>query len=186
MIERVELEISSDCNAACPGCARTQNIDIVKPTNLTLEQIQTWFPNPNDIKFKFCGVLGDPIINPECMAITKYLVDNGAKVQYSTNGGRNSADWWRELGTLGIDVHFCIDGTETNHIYRVNTNYKIIKRNMQAYSDAGGQATWIYIVFDHNEHEIQEAKQFAEQLGFKLLPEQECVIAFMIGLNKLS
>ena len=167
MIERVELEISSDCNAACPGCARTQNIDLVKPTNLTLEQIQTWFPDPKGIKFKFCGVLGDPIVNPECMAITKYLVDNGAKVQYSTNGGRNSADWWRELGTLGIDVHFCIDGTETNYVYRVNTNYKIIKRNMQAYSNAGGKATWIYIVFDHNEHEIQEAKQLAEQLGFK-------------------
>lgn len=167
MIQRVELEISSDCNAACPGCARTQNIDLVRPANLTLEQIQTWFPNPDDIKFKFCGVLGDPIVNPQCMAITKYLVDNGAKVQYSTNGGRNSADWWRELGTLGIDVHFCIDGTETNHIYRVNTNYNIIKRNMQAYSDAGGNATWIYIVFDHNEHEVDEAKQFAQQLGFK-------------------
>jgi len=167
MIQRVELEISSDCNAACPGCARTQNIDLVKPTNLTLEQIQTWFPNPHGIKFKFCGVLGDPIVNPECMAITKYLVDNGARIQYSTNGGRNSADWWRELGTLGIDVHFCVDGTETNHIYRVNTNYKIIKRNMQAYSDAGGQATWIYIVFDHNEHELEQAQQLAQQLGFE-------------------
>ena len=167
MIERVELEISSDCNAACPGCARTQNIDLIKPTNLTLEQIQTWFPDPRNTKFKFCGVLGAPIVNPECMAITKYLVDNGGKIQYSTNGGRNSADWWRELGTLGIDVHFCVDGTNTNHIYRVNTNYKIIKRNMQAYSDAGGQATWIFIVFDHNEHEVSEAQQLAQQLGFK-------------------
>ena len=117
MIERVELEISSDCNAACPGCARTQNIDLVKPTNLTLEQIQTWFPKPMGIKFKFCGVLGDPIVNPQCMAITKYLVDNGGLVQYSTNGGRNSADWWRELGTLGIDVHFCVDGTNTCLLY---------------------------------------------------------------------
>jgi len=166
-IERVELEISSDCNAACPGCARTQNIDLVKPTNLTLAQIQKWFPNPEGIKFKFCGVLGDPIVNPECLEITKYLVNKGAKIQYSTNGGRNSADWWRELGTLGIDVHFCVDGTETNHIYRVNTNYKIIKRNMQAYADAGGDATWIYIVFDHNEHEVEEAKQLAEQMGFR-------------------
>lgn len=167
MIERVELEISSDCNAACPGCARTQKIDLVKPANLTLEQIQTWFPNPKNIQFKFCGVLGDPIVNPECIEITKYLVDNGGKIQYSTNGGRNSTDWWSELGRLGIDVHFCVDGTETNHIYRVNTNYKIIKRNMQAYSEAGGKATWVYIVFDHNEHEVNEAQQLAQQLGFK-------------------
>ena len=66
---------------------KIQNIDLVKPTNLTLEQIQTWFPNPNGIKFKFCGVLGDPIVNPQCMEITKYLVDNGGEIQYSTNGG---------------------------------------------------------------------------------------------------
>ena len=168
--KRVELEISSDCNAACPGCARTQNLDILQPQNITLGQIQEWFPDQSgiqDIMFKFCGVLGDPIVNPDCLEITRYLVDNGARIQYSTNGGRNSAEWWRQLGQMGIDVHFCVDGTNTNHIYRVNTNYNVIKRNMQAYSDAGGDATWIYIVFDHNEHEVNEARELAEQLGFR-------------------
>lgn len=168
--KRVELEISSDCNAACPGCARTQNLDILQPQNITLKQIQEWFPDQSsiqDIMFKFCGVLGDPIVNPDCLEITRYLVDRGARIQYSTNGGRNNAEWWRQLGQMGIDVHFCVDGTNTNHIYRVNTNYNVIKRNMQAYSDAGGDATWIYIVFDHNEHEVAEARELAEQLGFK-------------------
>jgi MoaA/NifB/PqqE/SkfB family radical SAM enzyme len=165
-IERVELEISSDCNAACPGCARTQNLDILKPQNLTLQQIKDWFPNPKGIKFKFCGVLGDPIVNPECLEITQYLVEKGAFIQYSTNGGRNSASWWDELGKLGIKVNFCVDGTQSNYIYRVNTNFDIIKRNMKAYSEAGGQATWIYIVFDHNEHEVDEAKKLATEYGF--------------------
>lgn len=167
MIQRVELEISSDCNAACPGCARTQNIQLVRPKNLTLEQIHSWFPDPQGIKFKFCGVLGDPIVNPQCLEITKYLVDGGGEIQYSTNGARNSAAWWRELALLGVDVHWCIDGTSTNYIYRVNTNYNIIKRNMQAYSDSGGGGTWIYIVFDHNEHEVDEARSLAGELGFK-------------------
>lgn len=167
MYKRVELEISSDCNALCPGCARTQNLDILRPENISLEQIKTWFPDPRDIFFKFCGVLGDPIVNPDCLAITEYLMAGGARIQYSTNGGRNSAEWWSKLGELGVDVHFCIDGTETNHIYRVNTNYKVIKRNITAYSAAGGQATWIFIVFDHNEHEVEDARQLAEQLGFR-------------------
>jgi len=164
---KVELEISSDCNAACPGCARTQNADILKPQNLKLEQIKQWFPKPAGVKFKFCGVLGDPIVNPECLEITEYLQSNDAQVQYSTNGGRNSTDWWSKLGKLKIKVNFCIDGTNTNHLYRVNTNYEIIKRNMKAYADAGGEATWIYIIFDHNEHELNEAKQLANNLGFK-------------------
>ena len=29
-IKKVELEITSNCNAACPGCARTQNSDILE------------------------------------------------------------------------------------------------------------------------------------------------------------
>jgi len=99
-IERVELEISSDCNAACPGCARTQNLDILQPKNLTIDQIRTWFPDRLHIEnkiFKLCGVLGDPIVNPDCMEITKWLLAHGGRVHYSTNGGRNSADWWYEL-----------------------------------------------------------------------------------------
>jgi len=183
-IERVELEISSDCNAACPGCARTQNLDILQPKNLTIDQIRTWFPDRLHIEnkiFKLCGVLGDPIVNPDCMEITKWLLAHGGRVHYSTNGGRNSADWWYELGQLSgkhdrdqLKVHFCVDGhKETNHIYRVNTVYDIIDRNMQAYSDGGhstgsrAEASWIYIVFDHNEHELETARSRAEELDFR-------------------
>ena len=182
-IERVELEISSDCNAACPGCARTQNLDLIQPKNLTIEQIKTWFPDHRHIEnkiFKLCGVLGDPIVNPDCMEITKWLLEHGGRVHYSTNGGRNSAEWWYELGQLSgshdkdqLKVHFCVDGIETNHIYRVNTMYNIIDRNMKAYSDGGhstggrAEASWIYIIFDHNEHEVEAAKIRAEELDFR-------------------
>ena len=183
-IERVELEISSDCNAACPGCARTQNIDMLQPTNLTIGQIQTWFPDKRHIEnkiFKLCGVLGDPIVNPDCMAITKWLLEHGGRVHYSTNGGYNNAKWWFELGELSgrygndiLKVHFCVDGfRETNHIYRVNTIYNIVDRNMQAYSDGGhstggrAEASWIYIVFDHNEYELDAARERATELDFR-------------------
>lgn len=182
-IERVELEISSDCNAACPGCARTQNLDILTPRNLTIDQIKTWFPDERHIRdkiFKLCGVLGDPIVNPDCMLITQWLLQHGGRVHYSTNGGRNSADWWYELGRLSgefgrdvLKVHFCVDGMETNYIYRVNTNYKIIDRNMQAYSDGGhstgsrAEASWIFIEFDHNSHEVERAKKRAQELDFR-------------------
>ena len=73
-----------------------------------------------------------------------------------------------------LKVHFCVDGhKETNHIYRVNTVYDVIDRNMQAYSDGGhstgsrAEASWIYIVFDHNEHELETARARAEQLDFR-------------------
>ena len=37
MIKKVELEITSDCNAACPGCARTLNKDLLQIQSFTFE-----------------------------------------------------------------------------------------------------------------------------------------------------
>lgn len=175
-INKVELEITSDCNAACPGCARTQNLDILKIESFSYEDLQRIFPTKESIegkKFKFCGVLGDPIVHKEFLQMVIYLSYNGGMVQISTNGAYQTANFWKELGrcskdTNRLSVSFAIDGfEETNHIYRVNTVWSVLKRNLEAYSKAGGKGDWIYIVFDHNEHELEAAKEYAKQLGFK-------------------
>jgi MoaA/NifB/PqqE/SkfB family radical SAM enzyme len=175
-INKIELEITSNCNAACPGCARTQNPDILEIESFGLLDIKRMFPTQRHIKdkrFKFCGVLGDPAFNIECVTMVDYITKNGGYCQLSTNGGIQTAEWWQRLGTISkdtkkVDVVFCVDGhEETNHIYRVNTVFSVIERNMQAYADAGGEGTWMYIVFDHNEHELSKAEEHAEKLGFK-------------------
>lgn len=175
-IKKVELEITSGCNAACPGCARTQNLDILDEQSFTLEDLKRIFPTRNSINgkiFKFCGVLGDPAYNVECVDMVEYLAYNGGWCQLSTNGGIQPAHWWEKLGNISretnnLDISFCVDGHEaTNYIYRVNVVWRSVMRNMQAYSNAGGQGTWIYIVFDHNEHELDKARTAASDLGFK-------------------
>ena len=179
MIKKIELEITSDCNAACPGCARTLNADKLKIQRFGFEDIIRLFPTEEHIRgreFKFCGVLGDPALNKECVQMVDYLVANGGYCELSTNGGFQTADWWTALGNIAnespgrVHIHFCVDGhKETNHIYRVNTNFKVIERNMKAFSDAApkNSATWIYIIFDHNEHELETAKAHAKELNFE-------------------
>jgi hypothetical protein len=177
-IQKVELEITSDCNAACPGCARTLNKELLQINSFTLQDLQRIFPDDDytGVEFKLCGVLGDPIVNPDCLEMTRYLVTRGGYVEFSTNGGYNKEDWWTQLGKLATDhpglihVHFCVDGhKETNHIYRVNTKWNIVERNMTAFSNSAPQshATWIYIVFDHNEMDLPLAKAHAAVLGFE-------------------
>lgn len=177
MIKKVELEITSDCNAACPGCARTLNSDLLQINSFLFEDLQRIFPSQDytGVEFKFCGVLGDPIVNPDFLHMVEYLTDLGGYCEVSTNGGYNTADWWRKLGAIAakhsglVHVHFCIDGhKETNHIYRVNTKWNIIERNIAAFAETAPEhnATWVYIVFDHNEHEIEKAKTHATVLGF--------------------
>ncbi len=178
-VKKVELEITSNCNAACPGCARTQNLDLITIDTITLDDIMNMFPEEDMIKdknFKFCGVLGDPIINKDCLSIVQYLVSNGGHCQLSTNAGLRDAEFWTQLGLLSkytgmVDINFCIDGhRQTNHIYRINTDWDVIERNIEAYAAAGeGRAlgTWVYIVFDHNESELEIAQEHAKRLGFQ-------------------
>jgi len=174
-IKKIELEITSNCNAACPGCARTQNIDLFDVESFYLEDIKRLFPTERYIankQFKFCGVLGDPALNKDGVLMTEYLANFGGYCQWSTNGAYQTVDWWSKLGKISkdtelVDVSFCVDGhKETNHIYRVGTKWNVLERNMQAYSDAGGKATWIFIVFDHNEYELEAAREHAKRLGF--------------------
>jgi hypothetical protein len=39
--------------------------------------------------------------------------------------------------------------------------------NAQAFIDAGGNARWDYIVFAHNEHQVDEAESLSKKMGFE-------------------
>ena len=64
---------------------------------------------------------------------------------------------------------FGIDGLEdTNHIYRQGTVFKQIIRNVKAFIQAGGRAQWDFIVFKHNEHQVEKAGELSKKLGFEI------------------
>jgi organic radical activating enzyme len=176
----IELELSSYCNARCPGCPRTQiemgffPIEEINKDNHTLENIKRIFDDER-LKLdsvKFCGNLGDPMMNPEVYEITAYFLNKGWSVKINTNGGLGSEELWARLGQLRIDygkkfkVVFAIDGLEdTNHIYRVNVKWDKLIGNIKAFLQAGGQGEWHFIIFDHNEGEVEKARKYSKQLG---------------------
>ena len=76
---RVEFEISSLCNALCSGCMRTMldnKGEYYYKGNISISQMCQWFDDVNlkEARIKLCGVLGDPIINPDCIDICSYLI----------------------------------------------------------------------------------------------------------------
>ena len=106
-IRVIELELSSLCNAKCSACMRTildnKGVGYIKQ-NIKLYDIEKWFKdvNLNDTKIKMCGVLGDPMINPELYEILFYFLyeKNVRDIEMSTNGGTRTEEFWKELGTL--------------------------------------------------------------------------------------
>jgi MoaA/NifB/PqqE/SkfB family radical SAM enzyme len=95
---------------------------------------------------------------------------SGPRISLFTNGSIRSTRWWTRLAEKQykkLKIVFSIDGlADTNHLYRVGLDYDTIIKNAQAFITAGGYAVWKMIVFKHNEHQIDEIKDLARQLGF--------------------
>ena len=120
----------------------------------------------------FCGSYGDPIMHPDFLDILK---DFRAKnptlwLYFHTNGGVHDPDYWSEVARIMAgygQIDFGIDGLEdTLHLYRKNVKYSKVIENAQAFINAGGRAQWNFIVFRHNEHQVEQVQQLGKQLGF--------------------
>lgn len=176
-IKQLEVELSTYCNAACPGCSRHYWGTSDKLPNLVEEHLDVddvtkvikQIPNINELEIHLCGNLGDPLMNPRILEGIQEWVDLGVhKVFIDTNGGLRSEEFWRKLAKIPrLDCTFSIDGLEdTNHIYRVNVNWQKLERNFMAYIEEGGKATWKYLIFEHNKHQTKEAGHLAKFYGF--------------------
>ena len=177
-IRTVHLEITQRCQAACPMCDRNENGGPdnrhIDNSELSLEQCKQIF-EPEFIRqldtMYMCGNLGDPIVARDTLEVFKYFRTHNPKMWLSmnTNAGAKDENWWKELagvtGRMGAII-FSVDGlADTNHLYRQNVRWDKVERNMRAFIEAGGRARWDFIVFGHNEHQIDEAKQLAEEWG---------------------
>lgn len=177
-IRTVHLEITQRCQAACPMCDRNENggKDNKHLTNaeLSLEDCQTIF-KPDFIQqlntMYMCGNLGDAIVARDTLPVFEYFRQNNQNIWLgmNTNAGAQNSEWWKELakmyGRKGA-VIFSVDGLDdTNHLYRQNVIWDKVEKNMRTFIEAGGRARWDFIVFGHNEHQVDEAKALADKWG---------------------
>jgi len=121
-----------------------------------------------------CGNYGDPIVARDCIEVFRYLREHGPDLNLDlhTNGSARRPDWWRELAAIMKSgphyLRFGIDGLQdTNHLYRRGTDWKTVMRSAESFIEAGGRAEWDFLVFRHNEHQVEEARKLAEDMGFK-------------------
>jgi len=183
-IRDVHLEISSLCNASCPWCPRTfwgyPYNGGYPEVNFTLEHAKKIFTKeflPQLYSIRINGNFGDIVMNPEGPDIVAYFLSQNSnlRITISTNGGARDQDYWKKLAQTSATVMFCLDGLEdTHHLNRQNTVWNTVIRNAQTFINAGGQAIWKMIRFDHNHHQIEQCRAMSLDLGFvdfKLIDE---------------
>lgn len=193
-ITKLQIELTTTCNASCPVCSRNYSggatIEGLNTDTLTLADIKAHFPKEllsNLKRINYCGNLGDAGFVKELPEILEYFqsMSKHELVQHvRTTAGMRSTEFWYILGKFFYNhnkqipenplhkagVVFSVDGLEdTNHIYRRGVAWDKVIANMTAYSEAGGYAIWEWLIFDHNKHQIDEAKNLAKKLGFGFL-----------------
>ncbi len=178
-IGNIHLELTHRCSAACPMCARNLSGGATNPdlplTELSLEDVKRIFLPAFIRQLKqiyACGNYGDPIVARDCLPIFRYFSEQNPDLFLClhTNGSARRSVWWQELAKILKTgphyVRFGIDGLQdTNHIYRRGTKWAVIMRNMEAFIQAGGRAEWDFLVFRHNEHQVEQARQLAAEMG---------------------
>jgi len=174
-ITRLALELTSICNLACPLCIRTRKPELTETLkSIDYDALIRVIKDPlldNLFQITMVGNIGDPIGYPKFIELLKEIntIKPNVIISISTNGALKTTKFWSELANIkNLHVRFAIDGLEdTNHIYRVGANWDKLMNNIKAFINNGGHARWVFIPFAHNEHQVDEAKMLANELGFK-------------------
>lgn len=179
-IKKLHFEPSSLCNARCPVCPRyvmggTKNTKFQEHA-VSLKQFKDWFA-PDFLKqldsILMCGNYGDPGTTPDLVKIVNYINDCNPEIvlNITTNGGMRNETFWKDLGNAlnkKSFVIFSIDGLEdTNHIYRRDVVWSRLEKNVTSFTSTGANARWEFLLFKHNEHQVEEARKVAEKWNFK-------------------
>jgi hypothetical protein len=156
----------------------------IELSQISLKKFKTWFTPEVCEKVEvwiLCGSSGDPSLCRDLHEIVSYIREVSPKsaIRLHTNGGTRNEDFWQKMGALFNpelykgDIVFSIDGLEdTNHIYRRNVKWDTAFNNFIAATTTGANIVWEFLVFAHNEHQVNYAKSLAESVGAKFIAKR--------------
>ncbi len=174
-IKVVHLEMTTRCNASCPMCPRNIQGGRVNPivplTELSLSDVKTLFPDELIARLErmyMCGNYGDAMTARDTLEVFEHFrrVNPKMRLRLYTNASGRDAAWWARLAKTVDVCTFSVDGLkDTNHLYRRGTEWPKIMASMKAFIGAGGEAEWEFLIFKHNEHQVEAARALAAELG---------------------
>lgn len=174
-VRELHVEITNNCNAACPMCARNVFGQGNRPgrgiCDWSVDDINKVFDKkalPNLRYVYFCGTHGDPLAAKNVFEAIKAAKDLGAGMEMFTNGSLKTESWWKRLCDILDErdrITFSVDGIETNHLYRQKTNIDKIMKHMKICCESKVKVRWDFLAFKHNEHEFEACQKLAKDIG---------------------
>lgn len=170
-VKFLNVELTTKCSLRCPMCPRTVFPEFIDLKHeMPLDFVEKLVIGPGLKKIYLCGANGEPTQHSKFHDVIRILkTRTQAQINFHTHGCFHSDSWWERLFEIMAPtdhIVFSIDGLkDTNHIYRVNSNWDQIERAARM-ATKRVLTTWKYIIFSHNEHQVDEAVQMAKDWGF--------------------
>ena len=173
--------MTTRCNTNCFSCCHTPDMKTFLDTDKLIS-----FMDEDACslvgRISFCGRAGDALFHPDFLKFVKHLksIRRELPLQFLTNGSARPISWWEDLArsfhNKTDNIVFALDGVgDTHSIHRPGTNYLIVLRNLIAFIKGGGRADWQFILFKHNQHQVEEARKIALDIGcekFRVIPSR--------------
>jgi MoaA/NifB/PqqE/SkfB family radical SAM enzyme len=180
---RIRLEASSHCQLRCPSCPTTEGLidAAIGKGLLRFHDFQRLVDRNPLLESIELSNYGEIFLNPELLQILEYAWRRRVAVTIANGANLNHAPEavLEALVRTGVATVTCsIDGVtqETYAQYRVRGRLdrvfgaiETINRYKTMYGSNRPQLIWQFIVFGHNEHEIETARAMARDLGMKFM-----------------
>ncbi|RYY67107.1 MAG: radical SAM protein [Chitinophagaceae bacterium] len=172
----ISFEPTTSCNLRCPECPSGLRA-FTRPTGMLQKDFfkETIDDIHRDLLYLIFYFQGEPYLNPGFLEMVRYAADKKIYTATSTNAHYLTDENAKKTVESGLDrLIISIDGTtqETYKQYRVGGNIdKVIEgaKNIVKWKKELKSKTpfvfFQFLVVKHNEHQIEEIKQLAKDIG---------------------
>ncbi|MDP8216764.1 MAG: radical SAM protein [Candidatus Kaelpia imicola] len=176
---RLGIEPGNICNLKCPLCPTGSGDLSMKKGFMELTLFKKIV---DEIKGSISSLnfysWGEPLLNPDFISMIEYVkkVNSSIYVTTSTNLNINNRDLLVSLVRSGIDkiIVSCDGITAESYLkYRVGGDFNLVMNNLKFIHDIEKRynksiVLWNFMVFKHNEKEVEKAIQLAKSLEVNL------------------
>ncbi|NOU19178.1 MAG: radical SAM protein [Bacteroidales bacterium] len=177
----IKIETSRICNLKCPTCSHSKEGNELNENvnySLSLADVKKLIePFHKTLIFAALTLQGEAFSNNELPLIIEYIHKKGIATSFPTNFCSKITDeTFEKIILSGFDsIYISLDGTtkETYSMYRIGGDFDLVLQNVKSLSDTKKRLNkknptivLKFIVFPHNEHEIDYVTNNYSQLGF--------------------
>ena len=177
----VRVDVCTKCQLNCVECyMRNDNSGDQGSGYMKFEQFKKLVDENDFIKEIEISNSGEVFLNPDLYKILEYAYNKKVKINIFNGANFNtvSEEVIEALVKFGVQkITFSIDGAsdDTYPIYRRNGNFthvinniKLLNKYKKKYNSKTPKMYWQYVLFNHNECDIEKAIEMSKELGMTM------------------